>query len=287
MAREKGYEVYTSYLTEEVAARIVANHGDFDTVFLRHVVEHVSDLDVFFTAIRALLRPDGVLVLELPEVEESFKLGSPAILWEEHVSYFTPAQAEHLLQRFGFRICDRRTYVFGGGSMAFVAQKKADAASYALKLPDPSPMIELLHRFAAGIERQKAELRSLVSLARSAGFQVLIYGAAPRSCLLVSVSQIAEMIDFVVDDRQDIQNRLMPGTSHLVRPLEEVTGAIGGKLLCLLGVGSENEFKVRARIKEVVTANVVFVSLFPPRDTLQSVALARHAVTAPSVVKDR
>ena len=74
--------------------------------------------------IRTLLRDDGLLVLELPEVEESFRLGSPAILWEEHVNYFTPALAEHMLGRFGFEICDRRTYVFGGGSMAFVAQKK-------------------------------------------------------------------------------------------------------------------------------------------------------------------
>ncbi len=89
-------------------------------------------------------------------------------------------------------------------------------------------------------------------MARSNGFQVLVYGAAPRSCLLASVCRIADKIDFVVDDRLDIQNRLMPGTPNIVRPLGEVAGIVGGKLLCLLGVGSENEFKVRARIEQVV-----------------------------------
>ena len=280
MARKKGYDVYTSYLTEPQAQQIVAKHGEFDTLFLRHVVEHVSDLEDFFAGIRTLLRDDGLLVLELPEVEESFRLGSPAILWEEHVNYFTPALAEHMLGRFGFEVCDRRTYVFGGGSMAFVAHKRAAPVSTTTKLPDPAPTIELLRRFAGGIERQKAELNGLVSLARSKGFQVLIYGAAPRSCLLASVCQFADKIDFVVDDRQDIQNRLMPGTPNVVRPLAEVAGALGGKLLCLLGVGSENEFKVRARIEGAVSADVTYVSLFPPRDTLQSVAAARRAVTA-------
>ena len=279
-ARKKGYDVYTSYLTQEQATKIVAEHGTFDAVFLRHVVEHVSDLDGFFTGIRTLLRDDGLLVLELPEVEESFSLGSPAILWEEHLNYFTPALAEHLLKRFGFQVCDRRNYVFGGGSMAFVARKHAVPASCALAPPDPSLTIDLLKRFAGGIERQKTELKRLVSSAKAAGYQVVVYGAAPRSCLLVSVSGIADMIDFVVDDRQDIQHRLMPGTSHAVRPLAEVTGTVGRKLLCLLGVGSENEFKVRARVDEAVDADTIYVSLFPPRDTLQSITAARKAITA-------
>jgi SAM-dependent methyltransferase len=278
IARNKGYDVYTGYLDQQQAERIVAEQGAFDTLFLRHVVEHVTDLDGFFAGVRALLRDDGLLVLELPDVEESFAHGSPAILWEEHVNYFTRTLAELLLRRYGFEVRDRRTYVFGGGSMAFVAQKRAAPVSCALSLPDAGPTNDLLRLFAAGVERQKAELGDLVTLARSAGFQVLVYGAAPRSCLLVSVCQIADKIDFVVDDRQDIQNRLMPGTSQVVRPLAEVASVAGARLLCLLGVGSENEFKVRKRIADSVKAEAVHVSLFPPRDTLQSIAAARQAI---------
>jgi SAM-dependent methyltransferase len=280
IARKKGHQVYTSYLTKELASQIVADCGAFDTVYLRHVVEHVSDLEAFFGAIRALLRPDGLLVLELPDVEEGFALGSPAILWEEHVSYFTQALAEYMLERFGFHISDRRRYVFGGGSLAFVAQKKAVPVTCKVPRPDPSATTELLRGFVAGMERQKSEIKSVVSLARSGGYKVLIYGAAPRSCLLVSVSRIAEMIDFVVDDRQDIQHRLMPGTDHFVRSLADVADATGSKLLCLLGVGSESEFKVRAKIEAAIDASFVFVSLFPPRNTLESLAAARRAITA-------
>jgi SAM-dependent methyltransferase len=280
IARKKGYSVYTGFLTTEQAGQIVEKSGPFDTLFLRHVVEHVADLDGFFAGVRKLLRDDGLLVLELPAVEESFALGSPAILWEEHVNYFTPAQAEYLLRRFGFQVRDRRNYVFGGGSMAFVAQKKAEPVSCSSRVPDPTPTLGLLHEFARGIERQRSELAKLVTEARSAGYQVLVYGAAPRSCLLVSVCGIADKIDFVVDDRQDIQHRLMPGTFHVVQSLAEVAGSVGGKLLCLLGVGAENEFKVRKRIAEALKAKTVHVSLFPPRDVMQSVAAASQAITA-------
>jgi SAM-dependent methyltransferase len=280
IARKKGHEIHTSYLTKELADRLVAEGGQFDTVYLRHVVEHVSDLDGFFTAIHTLLRADGFLVLEMPDVEEGFALGSPAILWEEHVSYFTQGLAEYMLARFGFRITDRRRYVFGGGSLAFVAQKTAVPVACSIARPASSPMIALMHGFVAGMQKLKSEMRDLISLARSNGYQILVYGAAPRSCLLVSTCQIAEMIDFVVDDRQDIHGRLMPGTQHFVRPLTEVAGEAGSKLLCLLGVGSESEFKIRAKIEAAMKANLAFVSLFPPRNTLESIAAARRAISA-------
>jgi SAM-dependent methyltransferase len=279
IAREKGHQVYTSYLTKDLATQIIADCGEFDTVYLRHVVEHVSDLGAFFEAVRMLLRPDGLLVLELPDVEEGFALGSPAILWEEHVSYFTHALAEYMLERFGFHVSDRRKYVFGGGSIAFVAQKKDLPVSCTISRPDPSATLGLLRGFVAGMERQKSEIRSVVSLARSNGYKVLIYGAAPRSCLLVSVGRIADMIDFVVDDREDIQHRLMPGTDLFVGTLADVTPSAGSKMLCLLGVGAENEFKVRAKIEAALDARLVFVSLFPPRNTLESLAEARRAIT--------
>jgi SAM-dependent methyltransferase len=279
-ARAKGHEVHTSYLTPELATRLVAEGGAFDTVYVRHVVEHVSDLDSFFEAIRILLRPDGFLVVELPDVEEGLALGSPAILWEEHVSYFTRGLAEYMLERFGFHISDHRRYVFGGGSLAFVAQKKAVPPRCTVARPDPSATIATLHRFVEGMFKQKTEMRELVSLARSRGYRVVVYGAAPRSCLLVSVCQIGDMIDFVVDDRQDIHGRLMPGTQCFVRPMQEVAGEAGSKLLCLLGVGSENEFKVRAKLEAAAGARPAFVSLFPPRNTLQSVTEARRIIGA-------
>jgi hypothetical protein len=277
VARKKGHKVYTSYLDKKSAAEIVAECGRFDALYLRHVVEHVSNLDQFFAAVRTLLNPEGLLVLELPDVEEGFSLGSPAILWEEHVNYFTQALAEYMLGRFGFRVLDRRKYVFGGGSFAFVAQMEAAPAPSATR-PDPAPTVELLQGFVARMQRQKEELSSLLSQARSAGYQVVMYGAAPRSCLMVSVCQIADMIDFVVDDRQDIQDRLMPGTQRFVRPLDDVAGTAGDKLLCLLGVGSENEFKVRAKLEAAIQAKFAYVSLFPPRNMLESVGGARRAI---------
>jgi SAM-dependent methyltransferase len=279
LARQKGFEVHVDYLTPALAARL-ASERPFDTVYLRHVVEHVSDLEAFFSAVRALLRDNGYLVMEIPDVEEAFALGSPAILWEEHVSYFTQPLAEYLLERFGFRVADRRRYVFGGGSMAFVAEKQSLPAGCTVRRPQAAATLDLLQGFVARMDRQKRELSRLIAEARSAGYQVAVYGAAPRSCLVVSVCRVGDMIDFVVDDREDIHGRLMPGTQRTVRRLPEVAAEAGSKLLCLLGVGAENEFRVRSKVEAAIKGDVAFVSLFPPRDTVDSICAARQAMAA-------
>jgi methylation protein EvaC len=280
IAAGEGHKVLTRYLDRNTAASLVEEHGPFDTAYARHVVEHVRDLDGFFAAIRTVLRPGGLFVMELPEVEEAFALGSPAVLWEEHVNYFTHDLAEYMLKRFGFRVLDRRRYIFGGGSVAFVARMEAVPSPAAMRPPDPAANTELLRVFVEGIERQKAGLKDLVSQAHARGYKVAMYGAAPRSCMVASTCGIAEAIDLVIDDRADIQDRLMPATQRVIRPLSAVAGKIGPKVLCLLGVGSENEFKVRAKIGKATSADFVFVSLFPPRNTLESIAAARQAIAA-------
>lgn len=279
VARRKGHDVRAGYLTADLAGRLVDEAGPFDAVYLRHVVEHVGDLEGFFGAVRTLLRDEGLLAVELPDVEESLRLGSPSILWEEHVSYFTRPLAEHMLQRFGFAIVDRRTYAFGGGSQAFVARKQASLPGRgAVPAPAVEPSRRLLDDFQGRMTDLQLGLERLVREARAAGFQIVLYGAAPRSCLVVSVCRLGGLIDLVLDDRADIQDRLMPGTERRIEALTAATGQPVPRTLCLLGVGAENEFKVKRRVVAERGEGVVFVSLFPPRDTLDSVRAARSAL---------
>ena len=275
LARQKGYAVHADFLGPDLADRLVKEHGPFGVAYMRHVVEHVGDTASFFAAVRRLLRPGGLLVMELPEVENAIDLGSPAILWEEHVSYYTREQAEHLLARFGFELLDRRRYAFGGGSIACIARMVEMPAPGTIAALDAKASRAVLHDFAHRLERQKADLHALVADARKAGWKVVMYGAAPRSCMVSAAAGISGQIDFVVDDRQDIQGRLMPGTQRPIRPLADVLAEAGPRILYLLGVGAENEFKVRARITGASQARAAFVSLLPPRNTVESIAAAR------------
>jgi len=279
LAAKAGHVVYRDFLSPALAERIVAEHGVFDALYLRHVAEHIGELASFFAALRRLLREGGLLVIELPEVEAGFARGNPAILWEEHVSYFTEPLAVYLLARYGFRVLERRRYAFGGGSLAFVARKEALHGTPP-PLPRPAPAIRLARRFVAGVARYRRTLGTVLKAAGAAGYKVAIYGAAPRSAAVVNSCNIGEALDLVIDDRSDIQGRLLPGTDRPICSLAEAAAGIGGPLLCLLGVGAENEFKVQARMAAHLQAPPLCISLFPPRDTLASAAAAAAVIAA-------
>jgi len=278
IAAANGHEVHGGFLDGAHAARLRAKHGGFAAVYLRHVVEHVPNLAAFFAALRALLREDGLLVVELPEVEVGLALGNPAILWEEHVSYFTAPLAAHLPAAQGFRVLEERRYAFGGGSLAYVAEKRPLGA--VAPPPQPAATVALMQGFAGRLRRYAAELRRVVELARARGRRIAMYGAAPRSVVVACACGIAAQIDIVIDDRAAIQGRLMPGTDRVIQALPAIVSEARNGMLCLMGVGAENEFKVRTRLEAALGTPVICISLFPPRDTLESIAHAAAALGA-------
>jgi hypothetical protein len=95
---------------------------------------------------------------------------------------------------------------------------------------------------------------------------------------VISACEIGDSIDIVIDDRESIQGYLMPGTDRPILPLKDAIPKCGSRLVCLLGVGAENEFKVRRRLTDAHQGSVVFISLFSPRDTLASIVDAQEAL---------
>lgn len=271
-AYQKGFPTHVGAFDAECAAMHVAMDGPVDTVYCRHVIEHVPDIGAFMMAIRMVLRDGAQLVIELPEVEEALRAGSPAILWEEHVSYLSAPLARYMLERFGFEITDERRYAFGGGSIAFVARKVQVPA---LALPPASGRYPLI--FKKRMDAQCGALRELVTTARARGYQIAMYGAAPRSVMVAAVAGIGDMLDVVLDDRADLWGRLFPGTNCTITHLGAASLSVGARTLCLLGVGAENEHRVIPRVGGGAV-DPVFVSCFPPRDTLASIEAARREI---------
>ena len=278
-SNKKGYQVYGDFLTPSLAKKLKKENSAFDAAYLRHVAEHVYDLDEFFTSIRTILRDDGLLIMELPQVEPGLARGNPSILWEEHVSYLSEPLAAYLLEKFGFAILDKRHYAFGGGAIAFISQKQRQVPKR-LRPPKAELSLHLVREFKKKFGTYCADLATCVQKAHKSGYQVAVYGAAPRSCIVAAACKISGVIDLVIDDRADIQGRLMPGTERAIHPLTSVD-ANGPPMLCLLGVGAENEFKVRARLSAHLGQQPLYISLFPPRDTLATIARASKQISRP------
>jgi SAM-dependent methyltransferase len=119
--RQQGWEVFGTEFSESAyglaTKRGVKIHrgevasagfpdGYFDVVTLWHVLEHLPDPRTDLAEVRRVLRDDGLLVLEVPNIdsptfricrEHWFPLDIP-----RHIQHFSPTSIQRLLHRVGF-----------------------------------------------------------------------------------------------------------------------------------------------------------------------------------------
>lgn len=99
---EKGLDVRTGLLEE---AGFPDNH--FDVITINHVLEHVPQPAGTIAEIRRILKPDGLLVIGVPNIG-SIMAHLRGRKWAslrptEHIWHFTPATLKRLMYQGGFR----------------------------------------------------------------------------------------------------------------------------------------------------------------------------------------
>lgn len=111
-------------------------HTDFfDIIVATDVLEHVLGLDAAIARLKALLKPNGLLIIRVPDREDMWQYVDPSYPFDfAHVRRFDEPGLRLLLGKiFGFEFVERR-YVYGHSSLK-------------LRLPLPRP----LSRAAMGV----------------------------------------------------------------------------------------------------------------------------------------
>jgi len=208
-ARKSGVPTIDDFFNPATAHRIVAEFGATSTVISANTVANIDDLDEFFSAVDALLAPDGLMVIETQyalDVVEKFLLD---VIYHEHVSYFAVRPFQSLLQRRGFELIDAEKIAPKGGSIRFYIQKVGGprpvssrvatlaAAETAAGLYDEARY----ERFTSRIMELGARTRERLSKARRATGQAFAYGSSVGCAALIHYLELGPHIDAIFDDR--------------------------------------------------------------------------------------
>src|SRR5580692_3760361 len=78
--------------------------GTFDLVSCRYIVEHTQAPVQALEALKHLLSPDGLLLIEVPDSSKFLATRDYSFLWEEHSCYFVEDSLHRLAETAGFRV---------------------------------------------------------------------------------------------------------------------------------------------------------------------------------------
>jgi len=221
ISREKGIDTIDEFFSLELAKRILKEYGFAKVITASNVIAHIDDLDDVFEGVKILIGTKGVFVFEVHWVGNLMGLvdiGGFDQIYHEHLSYFSLSALKKLVNQFGLEIFDVKLIPVHGQSLQVYISKNYEVSESVNKFLEKEKSlgldkIETYVNFAEKVEKNKKELRNLLSKLKKENKKIVGYGAAAKGNTLLNYFQIDnKILDFIVDDSPLKQGLYTPGT---------------------------------------------------------------------------
>ncbi len=257
-----GVETIQDRLTPHVAARIVQRRGAADVLVVRHILEHASRPLDFIEALKVLTKPEGYIVIEVPDCSRAMDGCDYTTIWEEHTLYFTPETFHHGVWCAAYDIVRRANYPYPfENSLVAIAQSNGNGGGAHLPVAAVAREQQRGLAFGRSFDAYRERVRRFLSDRRRDGGRIALFGAGHLACLWINVLGVQDAIDCVIDDNPHKRGLYMPGSRLPIVGssvlLEEPIA------LCLLSLNPVGEDRVIGKNAAFVARGGTFASIFP------------------------
>jgi SAM-dependent methyltransferase len=228
LAHAAGVETINEFFTEDVARHVRETHGDAAVVVANNVLAHVDDPRGFLRSARALLRPGGAVIVEVPYVGELLDRLEYDTVYHEHLSYFSIHALLALAEAVGLRVERIDRVAIHGGSLRVWFRADSDCPRHGASVlsMDRDERSAGLHempryeRFRDQVEGNREALRRLLQDLADSGKTVAGYGAPAKGNTLLSYCGIdCRQLPYTVDKSPLKVGLFTPGTHIPVLPV--------------------------------------------------------------------
>jgi SAM-dependent methyltransferase len=221
-ALKKGIPTVVKFFGRRTGRELVRAGHRADLVLGNNVLAHVPDINDFVAGLKSLLKTDGVVTMEFPQLLRLMEENQFDTIYHEHFSYFSFSTAERVFRRHGLRMFDVQELPTHGGSLRIFARladgrvrgesqavrglKEKEAAAGLLK-------IETYRSFGEKVKGTKRAILDFLIRAKRAGKRIAGYGAPAKGNTLLNYCGIrSDFLDFTVDISPHKQGTYLPGT---------------------------------------------------------------------------
>jgi hypothetical protein len=208
IAEKRGIPTINDFFGKAAAEAILAEHGPASVITGTNVFAHVDNLNAFMDAIKMLLHPaKGIFVIEAPHLLHLITSLEYDTIYHEHLSYISIEPLLAFFAKFGMEIIKvEQKDIHGGSVRIFVSVR----GNYAVdkSVPEVVAMEEaerlrdlgMLTGFARRVERNKAELNSLLHKLKDEGKRIVGVSAPAKGMTLLNYCHIdRQILDYVTE----------------------------------------------------------------------------------------
>ena len=261
-AKQAGAETIQMHLTVSQAKKIGEARDKADVVIVRHIFEHVHNMEEFCQALKELTTSQGYIIFEVPDCTKALKELDYTTVWEEHTCYFTPFTFQNCFSALGFVVKDFKLYPYPfENSLIAVTQAAPTKKDSELSREQLQEELNIGKLFGSQFVSHKQKIRQFIQELREEYGPIAVFGAGHLACVYVNFFGIQDLIEFFVDDNPNKIHLLMPGSKL---PIYGSKAILENKIkVCILGLNPLSEDKVVSRNQAFVESGGKFFSIFP------------------------
>jgi SAM-dependent methyltransferase len=226
IAVESGVPTLNTFFNEDAISDL---GGPFEAINAAGVFFHLEELHSATEAVRRLLAPDGVFIVQFLSMRCIVENGAFDQIYHEHLLYYNLRPISRLLARHGLELFDAYiSPIHGGSMMAFVQHKNgprqaSDRFLSQLAEEDATEINSVItyHRFAERICQMKKDNLAFLGRRKSEGKRIYGFGAPVKGNTLLNYFGIGtETIDFLVE-RNILRKGLYSPGKHIPVVMED------------------------------------------------------------------
>jgi SAM-dependent methyltransferase len=256
-------ESWQASLDGQRLAAVAAERGTFDIVSCRYIVEHSPAPVDALQALKQLVKPDGLLLIDVPDSGKFLAARDYCFLWEEHASYFVEDTLRRLAERAGYRVVALLRYP---GALEDALVAVLESAEIPMPMHPALGASGLFQAYRDGFAPVRDAVRARIAQAAGPGRdRVALFGIGHHAIMFVNAFGLADFIALAVDDDKDKADFFPPGFRVPVVGSDRLLADERIKL-CLFAVAPHIEGKIRDKLAALGARAVEFRSIYAALD---------------------
>ena len=210
LAKKKGLNIITDFFNLKVAKLITKKYSKADLFFGANVFNHVDDLINFLEAINEVVKPSGLIVIEVPDLESLINKTGFDTIYHEHRNYFSEKSIQKLFYNQKIKIIKIEKINYMAGSLRIYAIKNFRN----LKIQKTKTFgLKKIIKFEKNISIIKKKINEFVYKMQKQNKIIAGIGAATKGNTLLNYCNLtSKHIDFILDKSKLKIGKYTPGS---------------------------------------------------------------------------
>lgn len=204
-------ESFQASFTKAQAKNIVRKRGAVDVFIARHVLEHAHNSQSFLAACRTMVKPEGFIIIEVPDCTKALETFDYTMVWEEHNYYFTPQTLRATLSENGIApIFEEIIPLPFENSLVMICALQQNPTTKKITQPELEKEVTKAKDFAGNFEKKKSGIQERLKKLRTEKGPMAIWGAGHLSAGFLALMEVQNLFQGIIDQNPNKINMRMP-----------------------------------------------------------------------------